>query len=117
MAIPTPQPERRRRQRVRAEFAVALLDGATALAARAKDISETGIALLAPTKLGMRAKVALELQLPGAQASVRANGHVVRCTPTSASGREHEIAVAFTDMTPLDRAAIVGFVAKGKRSR
>lgn len=117
MAIPTPQPERRRRQRVRAEFAVALLDGANASAARGKDLSETGIAVFAPTKLGMRAKVSLDLHLPGAKAVVRPNGHVVRCTPTSTSGREYEIAVAFTDMSPLERAAIVGFVAKGKRAR
>lgn len=117
MAIPTPQPERRRRQRVRAEFAVMLLEGTNSTAARAKDLSETGVAVFAPTRFSMRAKVALDLQIPGAPAAVRANGHVVRCTPTNPSGREHEIAVHFTDMAPLDRAAIVGFVAKGKRSR
>ena len=117
MAIPTPQPERRRRTRVRADFAVTLHEGDQTIAARAKDISETGIAFVAPIKLGMRSKVLLELQLPGAAGPVRANGHVVRSSQVDASGREHAIAVAFTDMAPLDRAAIVGFVAKSRRAR
>lgn len=102
---------------MRVEFAVTLHHSDQEVAARSKDLSETGIAIFAPTKLAMRSKVGLELAIPGSAAVVRANGHVVRCTQTTATGREHELAIAFTDMAPLDRAALVGFVTKGKRAR
>jgi hypothetical protein len=114
---PSPQSERRRRIRVRADFSVALKVGANSTDAQAKDISELGLACTSDTKLAMRAKVQIELALPGKPAAHQIDGHVIRCAAVDATGREYNVAIAFTAMTPICRAAIFGYVQKGKRVR
>ncbi len=107
--------ERRRRPRARADFDVALRAGQDMVEAAARDISELGIRVRTRHKLPMRQKLALDLALPGHAMLESIAGQVVRCWPENPTGRDHLVAIAFTDVPPLARAAILGFVKKGHR--
>lgn len=108
-----PPSERRRRPRARAAFAVALSTADEVLTATACDVSELGLAVRCKQKLPMRTKLRIELALAGAAGKPPILGHVLRCTQVDATGREHHVAIAFTDVPTLVRAAIHAFVKKG----
>ena len=109
-----PPSERRRRPRALAEFSVTLHRMAAPLATTAKDVSELGIAVRSKTRLPMREPVEIELALPDTQGLPIIRGHVVRCMPVDLTGREHYIAISFTDVPPKTRAAIFTFVKRGE---
>lgn len=112
-----PPSERRRRPRARAAFAVVLATADEVLTATASDVSELGLAVRCKQKLPMRTQLRVELALAGAKGKDPIQGHVIRCTPVDATGREHHIAIAFTDVPPLVRAAIYAFVRQGLPAR
>lgn len=112
-----PPTERRRRPRALAEFSVTLRRGTSPIATTAKDVSELGIAVRSKTRLPMREPLEIELALPDTQGLPIIKGHVVRCLPVDATGREHYIAISFTDVPPKTRAAIFTFVKRGEPAR
>jgi hypothetical protein len=121
---PTPQSERRRSKRAVASFPVHLQGGkgdSPALAPAAlRDISEIGMACLAPTAIPEMTLVGLEFALPGQSERHQVKGAVVRCEPLPRTGKESQrfdVAVYFTEITPGTRAALRSYVAKAKPAR
>lgn len=112
-----PPTERRRRPRALAEFVVTLRRAAGDLATTAKDVSELGIAVRSKTRLAMREPLELEIALPDAGVLPTVRGHVIRCLPVDPTGREHYVAISFTDVPPKARAAIHMFVKSGRPAR
>ncbi len=87
------------------------------LATTARDVSELGIAVRSKSRLPMREPLEIRLSLPEAKDLPTIRGHVIRCLPVDARGREHYVAIAFTDVPPPTRAAIYTFVKLGKAAR
>lgn len=112
-----PPTERRRRPRALGEFAVTLQRESGPLATTARDVSELGIAVRSKSRLPMREPLEIELSLPDTDGLPAIRGHVIRCLPVDARGKEHYVAIAFTDVPPRTRAAIYTFVKSGKPAR
>lgn len=84
-----------------------------------RDISEIGLACSAPQAIPEMTLVGLDFSLPGATDRHQVKGAIVRCEPLKPLvGRKArwDIAVYFTEMTPVTRAALKNYVAKGKRA-
>jgi hypothetical protein len=114
--VPTPatRTERRRAPRALANFQI-LLSGAEGKPAQLKDISEIGLACVTNVPLSEMTVVAIDFNLPGQAQKHRVQGAVVRCEPTERKTKsEYELAVWFTDVPAATKAALKGFVARGK---
>ncbi|MBX3464260.1 MAG: PilZ domain-containing protein [Planctomycetes bacterium] len=121
MTSPTPQSERRRAVRALGAFPVRLSPRPTDAPAVLRDISEIGLACTSFEELPEMTQVALDFALPGATEVHHVQGAVVRCeklghTP-SRSGPKWDLAVYFTEIQPVTRAAIRNYVAKAKKAR
>jgi hypothetical protein len=115
---PTPQSDRRRAARAAATFPVQLSAKPEAEPAQLRDISEIGLACTSPHELGEMTMVGLDFALPGATEKHHVKGAVVRCEPlrSGAGGRrEWDVAIYFTEITPVTRAAVRNYVGKGKK--
>ncbi len=118
VASPSPQSDRRRAQRVPASFPIRFAQDAAAEPALLRDISEIGLACAAPEEIPEMTLVALDFALPGATEVHHVKGAVVRCEPLSGADRgKYDLAVYFTEMTPVTRAALRGYVGKAARTR
>ncbi len=83
-----------------------------------RDISENGLACTSPQAIPEMTLVGLDFTLPGATEKHQVKGAVVRCEPLKkqADGaRRWDLAVYFTEITPVTRAALKNYVAKGKK--
>ena len=113
--MPTPVSERRRAARVAATFPIQLGSGEQARPARLKDLSEIGLCCAANQKIPEMTKVAIEMLLPGTKDKHTLQGAVVRCEPIR--GKQppvYDLAVYFTEISTAAKAAIRGYVQKGK---
>mgnify|MGYP001190416110 CR=1 FL=1 len=122
MTSPSPQAERRRAIRAIGQFPVRLSPRPTDAPAVLRDISEIGLACIAQEELPEMTQVALNFSLPGATEVHHVQGAVVRCErikgdAPSRGGPKYDLAVYFTEITPVTRAAIRHYVAKGKKAR
>ncbi|MBL9079353.1 MAG: PilZ domain-containing protein [Planctomycetes bacterium] len=122
MTSPTPQSERRRAARALGTFPVRLSPRPTDAPAVLRDISEIGLACNSPEELPEMTKVALNFSLPGATEVHHVQGAVVRCdklksAAPSRGGPRWDLAIYFTEITPVTRAAIRNYVAKAKPAR
>jgi hypothetical protein len=118
---PTPQSERRRAIRALGTFPVRLSPRPTDAPAVLRDISEVGLACTSLEELPEMTQVALNFSLPGATEVHHVQGAVVRCermenTVTSRSGPKWDLAVYFTEIQPVTRAAIRNWVGKAKKA-
>jgi hypothetical protein len=116
---PTPQSERRRATRALAAFPVKLSNQPGAEPAVLRDISELGLACVSPQAIPEMTLVGIEFSLPGATAVHQVKGAVVRCEPLRSEtkgSRRWDLAVYFTEITPVTRAALKNYVGKGKRA-
>lgn len=119
MTSPTPQSERRRATRALASFPVKLSAHPEAEPAILRDISEIGLACTAPQAIAEMTLVGLDFTLPGATEVHHVQGAVVRCAPIKplvGAKKRWDLAVYFTEITPVTRAALKNYVAKGKRA-
>lgn len=87
-----------------------------------RDISEIGLACTSFEELPEMTKVSLNFSLPGAADVHHVQGAVVRCdrmkdVVASRSGPKWDLAVYFTEIQPVTRAAIRNYVGKAKRAR
>ena len=114
MPTPTPAAERRRAIRALASFPVRLSKDPKAEPATLRDISEIGLACIAPQEIAEMTLVGLDFSLPGASEMHHVKGAVVRCEPLGP--RQFDVAVYFTEITPVTRAALRNFVTRGKRA-
>ena len=112
MTAPTPQNERRRAPRALADFPIRFSQQADAEPAVLRDISEIGLACTSPRELPEMTLVGFDFSLPGATAVHQVVGAVVRCEPHQDG--KYDVAVYFTELQPETRAALGGFVARGK---
>lgn len=115
---PTPQSqsERRRATRAAANFPVKLSSDAVAEPARMRDISEIGLACIASEPIEEMTLVGIDFSLPGASEMHHGALDVVRCDRMADEGgkRRWDIAIYFTEIKPVTRAALHNYVAKGK---
>jgi hypothetical protein len=117
---PHQQSERRRAKRAVAAFPVRLEGQGAEAPAILRDISEIGMACSAPQAIAEMTLVGLDFMLPGQSETHRVKGAVVRCEPLPKAGKEaarFDLAVYFTEMTPVTRAALRNYVAKAKPAR
>lgn len=118
---PSPQSERRRSIRALGTFPVRLSPRPTDAPAVLRDISEIGLACTSLEELPEMTQVALSFSLPGATEVHHVQGAIVRCdkmkssTP-SRSGPKWDLAVYFTEIQPVTRAAIRNYVGKSKKA-
>jgi hypothetical protein len=115
---PTPQSERRRAARAAATFPVMLSGQADAPPAALRDLSEIGLACTSFQPLAEMTMVGLDFSLPGQTERHQVKGAVVRCEPMRGDGKnkkQWDVAVYFTDVTPVTKAALRNYVAKGKK--
>jgi hypothetical protein len=112
---PTPQSERRRAVRAVATFPVVLSTKPEGAPAVLRDISEIGMACTARDAIPEMTMVGFEFALPGASVRHQVKGAVVRCEPLSKAKKEWDLAVYFTEMTPVTKAALRNYVAKAKK--
>jgi hypothetical protein len=123
---PTPQSERPRAARAAATFPVQLSTRAEGAAdappARLRDISEIGLACTSQAPITEMTMVALDFALPGASERHHVKGAIVRCEPMAGAAKagkgapkEWDVAIYFTEITPVTRAALRGYVGKGKK--
>jgi len=113
--MPTPVSERRRAARVAATFPIQLGSGDQSRPARLKDLSEIGLCCAANQQIPEMTKVAIEMLLPGTKQKHTLEGAVVRCEPMR--GKQppvYDLAVYFTDINDAAKAAIRGYVSKGR---
>lgn len=115
MPTPNPAAERRRAIRAVASFPVRLSKDATAEPAMLRDISEIGLACTAPQEIPEMTLVGLDFSLPGASELHHVKGAVVRCEPL-AKQRKYDLAIYFTEITPVTRAALRNYVGKAKKA-
>lgn len=117
MTSPTPQSERRRAARAAASFPVTLSGQADVPPAALRDLSEIGLACTSLQPIPEMTMVGLDFQLPGQVERHQVKGAVVRCEPMRAAGtkKQWDVAVYFTDVTPVTKAALRNYVAKGKK--
>lgn len=116
MTQPTPQSERRRAPRAAASFSVSLSSDSVAEPALLRDISEIGMACDAPAPIEEMTMVGITFSLPGQVEKHQVTGAVVRCDRgEDKDGRpQWDIAVYFTEITPVTKAALKGYVSRGK---
>lgn len=86
-----------------------------------RDISEIGLACTSFEELPEMTQVALDFSLPGATEVHHVTGAVVRCEKltkqmTTRSGPKWDLAVYFTEIKPVTRAAIRNWVSKAKKA-
>ena len=123
MTSPTPQSERRRAARALGTFPVRLSPRPSDAPAILRDISEIGRACAAHVPLPEMTLVALDFSLPGATEVHHVKGAVVRCEPlpkserTTRSSPKWDLAVYFTEIAPVTRAALHNYVGKAKKAR
>ena len=117
MTSPTPQAERRRAARAAAAFPVHLAadaaDTPKAEQALLRDLSEIGLACDAPEPIEEMTLVGINFALPGQVEKHHVKGAVVRCEPFKSSqfaGQRWDIAVYFTEVTPVTKAALANYV-------
>lgn len=116
---PTPQSERRRAVRALGTFPVRLSPRPTDAPAVLRDISEIGMACTSLEELPEMTQVAMNFTLPGATDIHHVQGAVVRCARAKAAAPSRpkwDLAVYFTEITPVTRAAIRNYVAKAKKA-
>ena len=115
-AVPTPsqQSERRRAIRAAAAFPVKLSTKPEAAPALLRDISEIGLACRSNHEIPEMTLVGLDFSLPGASDVHRVKGAVVRCEPIGTK-KEWDVAIYFTEITPVTRAALRNYVGKAKK--
>lgn len=77
-----------------------------------KNISESGIALIADTELTVGQFIQLKFMLPGIEAEVSAHGKVVRTA--AVSDNFFEIGVSFWDIAEDDRTLLESFFKNQK---
>ena len=109
---PTPQSERRRATRVAASFPIKLSSDAVAEPAVLRDLSELGMACTAPEPVDEMTMVGIDFSLPGATDRHHVKGAVVRSEPMPDQPNKWDIAVYFTDVTPVTRAALKNYVGR-----
>lgn len=116
MTQPTPQSERRRAPRAAASFPVNLSSDALAEPALLRDISEIGMACVAPAPIEEMTLVGINFALPGQTEKHQVTGAVVRSDRIEdTDGKpQWDIAVYFTEIKPVTKAALKGYVGKGK---
>lgn len=84
-------------------------------AAVLRDISEIGLACTANHEIPEMTLVGLDFTLPGATERHQVKGAVVRCEPLGKAKKDWDLAVYFTEMAPVTRAAVRNYVAKAKK--
>ncbi len=115
MTSPTPQSDRRRAARAAATFPIQLSTKAEGEPARLRDISEIGLACTSRQPLAEMTMVGLDFALPGATERHHVKGAIVRCEPLGGAPAQPEwdVAIYFTEITPITRAALRHYVQKG----
>src|SRR5262245_14112351 len=116
MPDPTQQPERRKKPRALADFTADVGADGKVHHVQLRDLSETGLRGSCAVRLALRAEVTVELSLPGAVTRHRIAGRIARCTAPERGGAPFTLAVHFVEISPVARAAIAGFAARGKRA-
>lgn len=81
-----------------------------------RDLSELGLRCTAPQRLAPRTELEVAFALPGRADLLRLRARTVRCVAAAATGSEFTVGLKFVEVPPLMRAAILGYVAKGKRA-
>lgn len=114
MATPAPQTDRRRAARALADFPIRLHQEQRQDQALLRDISEIGLACVAPAPIPELMQVALDFTLPGSTEVHHVRGAVVRCAPLARQKGRYDVAIYFTDVTPVTRAALRHYVGKSK---
>jgi hypothetical protein len=122
MTSPTPSSERRRAKRAPGTFAVRLSPRPADAPAILQDISEIGLACAAYDPLPEMTQVSLNFSLPGATDVHHVQGAVVRCEALGKDkqkrgGPKWDLAVYFTEVSPVTRAALRNYVDKSKVAR
>ena len=113
--MPEPATERRRATRVAATFPIQIGSAEQARPARLKDLSEIGLACISNQKIAEMTKVAIEILLPDTKDKHKVEGAVVRCEPLRGkTPPQYDLAVYFTEVSTAAKAAIRGYVSKGK---
>jgi len=80
-----------------------------------RDISEIGLACTSSHAIPEMTLVGLDFALPGASERHKVTGAVVRCEPLGKAKKDWDVAVYFTEITPVTRAAVKNYVAKAKK--
>jgi len=114
--MPSPQSERRRATRALADFPVRLANQPDLEPALLRDISEIGLACVAPAPIPEMTRVALDFALPGSTELHKIQGAVVRCEPLPKAKGKYDLAIFFTEVTPVTRAALRHYVGRAKRA-
>jgi hypothetical protein len=117
---PSPQSERRRALRAAAGFPVKLSTKPEAAPALLRDISEIGLACTSNHAIPEMTLVGLDFSLPGASDVHQVKGAVVRCEPLgesskAAASKQWDVAIYFTEITPVTRAALSNYIGKAKK--
>jgi len=112
---PTPQSDRRRAQRAAASFPINLSSDTLAEPGLLRDISEIGMACVAPAPVDEMTLVGIDFVLPGQSERHHVTGAVVRCDRMEAKNGKPawDIAVYFTEITPATKTCLKGYVNKG----
>jgi hypothetical protein len=116
---PSPQSDRRRATRALGTFPVRLSPRPADAPAILRDISEIGLACASHDPLPEMTQVGLDFSLPGATEVHHVTGAVVRCEPIKKAPRgapKYDIAIYFTDLKPVTRAALHNYVGKAKKA-
>lgn len=113
---PTPQSERRRAVRALANFPVRLTNEPGAEPALLRDISEIGLACTAPKAIPEMTLVGLDFALPGATELHKVRGAVVRCEPLARTRGQYDVAIYFTEISAVTRAALRNYVGKARKA-
>jgi len=113
---PTPQSDRRRSPRAAASFPVNLSSDTLAEPGSLRDISEIGMACDAPAPIDEMTLVGIDFALPGQSERHHVTGAVVRCDRVEAKQGKPmwDIAIYFTEITPITKASLRNYVSKGK---
>jgi hypothetical protein len=112
---PTPHSERRRAPRAVATFPVRLATQPEGASAVLRDLSEIGLACTSSQAIPEMTLIGLDFALPGASERHQVQGAVVRCEPLGKGKKDWDVAVYFTEITPVTKAAVRNYVAKAKK--
>lgn len=102
--------------RALAEFPVRFRDKGGAEPAMLRDISEIGLACVSPQAIPEMTLVGLDFALPGATELHHVTGAIVRCEPLPRTRGKHDVAIYFTEISPITRAALRNYVGKAKKA-
>ena len=80
-----------------------------------RDISEIGLACTSPQEIPEMTLVGFDFSLPGASDMHHVKGAVVRCEPLGKQNK-FDIAIYFTEITAVTRAALRNYVGKAKKA-